>query len=44
MFVVPVPFSVEGAKMLQYTKALLDEQEEDGSSLVQIDRERFTNW
>jgi hypothetical protein len=44
MFVVPVPFSVEGAKMLQYTKALLDEREEDDSSLLQIDRERFTNW
>ena len=41
MFVVPVPFSVEGAKMLQHTKWLLDEKEEDGSSLIQIDRERF---
>ena len=41
MFVVPVPFSVEGAKMLQHTKWLLDEREEDGSSLIQIDRERF---
>ena len=30
MFVVPVPFSVEGAKMLQHTKWLLDEREEDG--------------
>jgi hypothetical protein len=41
MFVVPVPFSVEGAKMLQHTKWLLDEKEEDGSSLIQIDGERF---
>jgi hypothetical protein len=41
LFVVPVPFSVEGAKMLQHTKWLLDEKEEDGSSLIQIDRERF---
>jgi hypothetical protein len=41
MFVVPVPFSIEGAKMLQHTKWLLDEREEDGSSLIQIDRERF---
>ena len=41
MFVVPVPFSVEGAKMLQHTKWLLDEREEDGGSLIQIDRERF---
>jgi hypothetical protein len=41
MFICPVPFSVEGAKMLQHTKWLLDEREEDGSSLIQIDRERF---
>jgi hypothetical protein len=41
MFVVPVPFSVEGAKSLQHCKWLLDEREEDGSSLIQIDRERF---
>ena len=41
MFIVPVPFSVEGAKSLQHTKWLLDEREEDGSSLIQIDRERF---
>jgi hypothetical protein len=27
--------------MLQHTKWLLDEKEEDGSSLIQIDRERF---
>jgi hypothetical protein len=36
MFIVPVPFSVEGAKMLQHTKWLLEETEEDGSSLVAI--------
>ena len=41
MYVVPVPFSVEGAKSLQHCKWLLDEREEDGSSLIQIDRERF---
>jgi hypothetical protein len=34
LFVVPVPFSVEGAKMLQHTKWLLEEKEEDGSSLI----------
>jgi hypothetical protein len=36
MFVVPVPFSVEGAKMLQHCKWLLDERDEDGSSLIAI--------
>jgi hypothetical protein len=36
MFIVPVPFSVEGAKMLQHTKWLLEEADEDGSSLVAI--------
>jgi hypothetical protein len=41
MFVVPVPFSIEGAKMLQHTKWLLEEKEEDGSSLLAIDREKF---
>ena len=41
MFIVPISFAVEGAKMLQHTKYLLDEREEDGSSLIQIDRERF---
>ena len=41
MFVCPVSFSVEGAKNLQHAKWLLDEREEDGSSLIQIDRERF---
>ena len=37
MIVVPVPFSVEGAKMLQHTKWLMEETEEDGSSLIAID-------
>jgi hypothetical protein len=41
MIVVPVPFSIEGPKMLQHTKWLLDEKEEDGSSLIAIDKERF---
>jgi hypothetical protein len=41
MFVVPVPFSIEGHKMLQHTKWLLDEKDEDGSSLVAIHKERF---
>ena len=36
MLVVPVPFSVEGAHMLQHTKWLLEETEEDGSSLIAI--------
>jgi hypothetical protein len=41
MFVVPVPFSGERAKSLQHTKWLLEETDDDGSSLIQIDRERF---
>jgi hypothetical protein len=36
MFVVPVPFSVEGAKMLQHTKWLLEEKDENGSILIAI--------
>ena len=36
MIVVPVPFSVEGAKMLQHAKWLLEETDDDGSSLVAI--------
>jgi hypothetical protein len=36
IFVVPVPFSVEGAKMLQHAKWLLEEKDEDGSSLIAI--------
>ena len=38
MIVVPVPFSVEGAHMLQHAKWLMEEAEEDGSSLVAIDK------
>ena len=38
MFVVPVPFSVEGAAMLQHAKWLMEETEEDGSSLIAIDK------
>jgi hypothetical protein len=38
MFVAPVPFSIEGAKMLQHTKWLLEEKDENGSSLVAIDK------
>ena len=34
--VVPVPFSVEGAHMLQHAKWLLEETEVDGSSLIAI--------
>lgn len=36
MFIVPVPFSVEGAKMLQHAKWLLEETDDDGSSLIAI--------
>jgi hypothetical protein len=36
MFIVPVPFSVEGAKMLQHAKWLMEETDEDGSSLIAI--------
>jgi hypothetical protein len=41
MIVVPVPFSVEGAKMLQHAKWLLEEtdSEGDGSSLIAIHRD-----
>jgi hypothetical protein len=38
MIVMPVPFSVEGAHMLQHAKYLMEETEEDGSSLVAIDK------
>jgi hypothetical protein len=41
MFIVPVPFSIEGAHMLQHTKWLLEEKEDDGSSLLAIHKERF---
>ena len=36
MFVVPVPFQIEGAHMLQHAKWLLEETEVDGSSLLAI--------
>jgi hypothetical protein len=36
MFIVPVPFSVEGSKMLQHTKWLMEEKDDDGSSLIAI--------
>jgi hypothetical protein len=39
MIVVPVPFSVEGAKMLQHAKWLMEETDEDGSSLVSIHKQ-----
>jgi hypothetical protein len=38
MIVVPVPFSVEGAKMLQHAKYIMEETDEDGSSLIAIDK------
>jgi hypothetical protein len=38
MVVVPVPFSVEGAHMLQHAKWLMEETDEDGSSLIAIDK------
>ena len=41
MIVVPVPFFIEGAKMLQYVKWLMEETEEDGNSLIAIHKEMF---
>ena len=38
MIIVPVPFSVEGSHMLQHAKWLMEETDEDGSSLIAIDR------
>jgi hypothetical protein len=38
MIVVPIPFSVEGAHMLQHAKYPMEETEEDGSSLIAIDK------
>ena len=38
MIVVPVPFSVEGAHMLQHAKWLMEETDEDCSSLIAIDK------
>lgn len=36
MFIVPTSFSIKRAEMLQHTKWLLEETEEDGSSLIAI--------
>jgi hypothetical protein len=41
MIVVPVPFSIEGAKMLQHAKWLMEETDEDGSSLIAIGKDEF---
>jgi hypothetical protein len=41
MLVVPVPFSTEGAQMLQHVKSLLEETDEDDCSLVTIHANRF---
>jgi hypothetical protein len=38
MIVVPVPFSVEGAHMLQHARWLMEDRDEDGSSLIAIDK------
>jgi hypothetical protein len=38
MIIVPVPFSTEGGKMLQHAKWLMEEVEEDSSSLIAIDK------
>jgi hypothetical protein len=43
MIIVPVPFSIEGAHMLQHAKWLMEETDEDGSSLIAIHKERFGN-
>jgi hypothetical protein len=45
MIIVPIPFSIEGAKMLQHAKWLLEEtDDEDGSRLIAIHKERFESW
>jgi hypothetical protein len=41
IFIILVPFWINRAKMLQHTKWLLEEKDDDGSSLLAIDRERF---
>ena len=41
MIIVLVPFSVEGAHMLQHAKWLMEETDENGSSLIAIHKERF---
>jgi hypothetical protein len=39
MFVAPVPFSIQGSHMLRHAKWLLEEKEEDGSSLIAIHKD-----
>jgi hypothetical protein len=41
MIVVPVPFAIEGAHMLQHAKWLMEETDEDGSSLIAIRKDEF---
>jgi hypothetical protein len=41
MIVVPVPFSIDGAKMLQHAKWLMEETDENGSSLIAIRKDEF---
>jgi hypothetical protein len=42
MIVVPVPFSIDGAHMLQHAKWLMEEtDEEDGSSLINLPNSDF---
>ena len=41
MLVVPIAFAVEGAHMLQHAKFLMEETEEDGSSLIAIRKDEF---
>jgi hypothetical protein len=36
MFIVPTAFSIKGAEMLAHTKWILEEKDEDGSSLIGI--------
>ena len=36
MIIVPVPFGPEGPHMLQHAKWLMEETDEDGSSLIAI--------
>jgi hypothetical protein len=36
MFIVPAAFSTKGAEMLQHTKWILEEKDEDGSPLIAI--------
>ena len=36
MFIVPTAFSIKGAEMLAHTKWIMEETDEDGSSLIAI--------